>query len=78
MTTRSSHFTTSIHHNATYLNQVSYLMPFLRCLPCRSEETIAMNSWHEVRVSRTAKSGILQVDNQRPTEGKAEVRIALI
>lgn len=37
-----------------------------------------MNSWHEVRVSRTAKSGILQVDNQRPTEGKAEVRIALI
>ncbi|KAL2091752.1 hypothetical protein ACEWY4_011550 [Coilia grayii] len=38
----------------------------------RSEEALAMNSWHEVRVSRTAKSGILQVDNQRPTEGKAE------
>ncbi|XP_062399872.1 pikachurin [Sardina pilchardus] len=38
----------------------------------RSEEAIGMNSWHEVRVSRTAKSGILQVDNQSPTEGKAE------
>ncbi|XP_031426399.1 pikachurin isoform X2 [Clupea harengus] len=38
----------------------------------RSEEAIGMSSWHEVRVSRTAKSGILQVDNQRPTEGKAE------
>ncbi|XP_063051758.1 pikachurin [Engraulis encrasicolus] len=38
----------------------------------RSEEAISMNAWHEVRVSRTAKSGILQVDNQNPTEGKAE------
>ncbi|XP_028852049.1 pikachurin isoform X2 [Denticeps clupeoides] len=38
----------------------------------RSEEAISMGSWHELHVSRTAKSGILQVDNQRPMEGKAE------
>ncbi|KAM4616582.1 pikachurin [Polymixia lowei] len=38
----------------------------------RSEETISMDTWHELRVSRTAKSGILQVDNQRPMEGIAE------
>ncbi|XP_073808036.1 pikachurin isoform X4 [Danio rerio] len=38
----------------------------------RSEEAIAMNVWHELRVSRTAKNGILQVDNQRPVEGMAE------
>ncbi|XP_041957209.1 pikachurin isoform X2 [Alosa sapidissima] len=38
----------------------------------RSVEAIDMDSWHEVRVSRTAKSGILQVDNQSPSEGKAE------
>uniref|UniRef100_A0A3Q2CJK6 EGF like, fibronectin type III and laminin G domains n=1 Tax=Cyprinodon variegatus TaxID=28743 RepID=A0A3Q2CJK6_CYPVA len=38
----------------------------------RSEEQISLDSWHELRVSRTAKSGILQVDNQKPTEGIAE------
>ncbi|TRY98295.1 hypothetical protein DNTS_032800 [Danionella cerebrum] len=38
----------------------------------RSEEAIAMNVWHELRVSRTAKNGILQVDNQRAVEGMAE------
>lgn len=32
-----------------------------------------MDAWHELRVSRTAKSGILQVDSQRPVEGIAEV-----
>lgn len=32
-----------------------------------------MDTWHELRVSRTAKSGILQVDSQRPMEGIAEV-----
>uniref|UniRef100_A0A3B3YLS5 EGF like, fibronectin type III and laminin G domains n=1 Tax=Poecilia mexicana TaxID=48701 RepID=A0A3B3YLS5_9TELE len=38
----------------------------------RSEEQINLDSWHELRVSRTAKSGILQVDNQKPMEGIAE------
>ncbi|XP_055079968.1 LOW QUALITY PROTEIN: pikachurin [Periophthalmus magnuspinnatus] len=38
----------------------------------RSLEQISLDSWHELRVSRTAKSGILQVDNQRPVEGIAE------
>ncbi|ROL53760.1 Pikachurin [Anabarilius grahami] len=38
----------------------------------RSEEAVAMEVWHELRVSRTAKNGILQVDNQRPVEGMAE------
>ncbi|KAI1900209.1 hypothetical protein AGOR_G00047650 [Albula goreensis] len=38
----------------------------------RSEEPVSMDSWHELRVSRTAKNGILQVDNQRPMEGMAE------
>ncbi|KAG7481508.1 hypothetical protein MATL_G00067440 [Megalops atlanticus] len=38
----------------------------------RSEEPIEMDTWHELRVSRTAKNGILQVDSQRPTEGMAE------
>ncbi|KAM6958773.1 pikachurin [Aplochiton taeniatus] len=38
----------------------------------RSEEKITMDTWHELRVLRTAKSGILQVDNQRPIEGMAE------
>uniref|UniRef100_A0A673KAM6 Pikachurin-like n=1 Tax=Sinocyclocheilus rhinocerous TaxID=307959 RepID=A0A673KAM6_9TELE len=37
-----------------------------------SEEAIAMEVWHELRVSRTAKNGILQVDNQRPVEGMVE------
>ncbi|XP_068594933.1 pikachurin [Brachionichthys hirsutus] len=38
----------------------------------RSEEQIRMDTWHELRVSRTAKSGILQVDSQEPMEGIAE------
>uniref|UniRef100_A0A3Q3GWU5 EGF like, fibronectin type III and laminin G domains n=1 Tax=Kryptolebias marmoratus TaxID=37003 RepID=A0A3Q3GWU5_KRYMA len=38
----------------------------------RSEEQISLDSWHELKVSRTAKSGILQVDNQKPIEGIAE------
>ncbi|XP_076027092.1 pikachurin [Genypterus blacodes] len=38
----------------------------------RSEEQISLDTWHELRVSRTAKSGILQVDNQSPREGIAE------
>lgn len=42
-------------------------------LCCRSVEQISMDTWHELRVSRTAKSGILQVDSQRPVEGIAEV-----
>uniref|UniRef100_A0A674N4X7 EGF like, fibronectin type III and laminin G domains n=1 Tax=Takifugu rubripes TaxID=31033 RepID=A0A674N4X7_TAKRU len=33
---------------------------------------ISMDAWHELRVSRTAKSGILQVDSQKPVEGIAE------
>ncbi len=39
----------------------------------RSEEAVAMDVWHELCVSRTAKNGILQIDNQRPVEGMAEV-----
>ncbi|KAM3868180.1 pikachurin isoform 2-T2 [Diretmus argenteus] len=38
----------------------------------RSGEQISMDTWHELRVSRTAKSGILQVDNQKPIEGITE------
>ncbi|KAM9393601.1 pikachurin [Pholidichthys leucotaenia] len=38
----------------------------------RSDEQISLDSWHELRVSRTAKSGILLVDNQKPMEGIAE------
>ncbi|XP_051952065.1 pikachurin-like isoform X1 [Xyrauchen texanus] len=38
----------------------------------RSEEAVTMDTWHELRVSRTAKNGILQVDNQRPVEGMTE------
>uniref|UniRef100_A0A8D2JBA1 Pikachurin n=1 Tax=Varanus komodoensis TaxID=61221 RepID=A0A8D2JBA1_VARKO len=38
----------------------------------RSEEPISLNQWHELKVSRTAKNGILQVDQQRPVEGMAE------
>uniref|UniRef100_A0A8D0GIY7 Pikachurin n=1 Tax=Sphenodon punctatus TaxID=8508 RepID=A0A8D0GIY7_SPHPU len=38
----------------------------------RSEEPISMGQWHELRVSRTAKNGILQVNQQKPVEGKAE------
>ncbi|XP_064153393.1 pikachurin isoform X3 [Anguilla rostrata] len=38
----------------------------------RSEEPVSVGAWHELRVSRTAKNGILQVDNQRPVESMAE------
>ncbi|XP_077418351.1 pikachurin [Vanacampus margaritifer] len=38
----------------------------------RSDEKIGMDVWHELRVSRTAKSGILQVDSQKAVEGFAE------
>lgn len=37
-----------------------------------------MDAWHELRVSRTAKSGILQVDSQKPVEGIAEVFYSFI
>ncbi|KAI7813437.1 putative pikachurin, partial [Triplophysa rosa] len=38
----------------------------------RSSEAVAMDTWHDLRASRTAKNGILQVDNQRPVESTAE------
>ncbi|XP_034026318.1 pikachurin isoform X1 [Thalassophryne amazonica] len=38
----------------------------------KSDEQISLNTWHELKVSRTAKSGLLQVDSQRPVEGIAE------
>uniref|UniRef100_A0A8C7RFE8 EGF like, fibronectin type III and laminin G domains n=1 Tax=Oncorhynchus mykiss TaxID=8022 RepID=A0A8C7RFE8_ONCMY len=38
----------------------------------RSEETLTMNEWHELRVSRTGREGILQVDNQMPTHSLGE------
>ncbi|KAJ6656099.1 hypothetical protein lerEdw1_004148 [Lerista edwardsae] len=38
----------------------------------RSEEPVNLNQWHELKVSRTAKNGILQVDQQNPVEGMAE------
>ncbi|XP_069483255.1 pikachurin isoform X2 [Ambystoma mexicanum] len=38
----------------------------------RSLEPITLGQWHELRVSRTAKNGILQVDSQKPVEGMAE------
>ncbi|XP_048451342.1 pikachurin isoform X1 [Rhincodon typus] len=38
----------------------------------RSKEPISLNQWHDVKVSRTAKSGILQVDDQHTVEGMAE------
>ncbi|XP_059550895.1 pikachurin isoform X1 [Myotis daubentonii] len=38
----------------------------------RSEDPLALGRWHELRVSRTAKSGILQVDKQKVVEGMAE------
>lgn len=43
----------------------------------RNDEQISMDKWHELRVSRTAKSGIIQVDSQRPKEGITEVFIFL-
>uniref|UniRef100_A0A8C5KXY2 EGF-like, fibronectin type III and laminin G domains n=1 Tax=Jaculus jaculus TaxID=51337 RepID=A0A8C5KXY2_JACJA len=38
----------------------------------RSEESLTLGQWHELRVSRTARSGILQVDKQKVVEGMAE------
>ncbi|XP_013985568.1 pikachurin [Salmo salar] len=38
----------------------------------RSEETLTMNEWHELRVSRTGREGILPVDNQMPTHSLGE------
>ncbi|XP_045427467.1 pikachurin isoform X2 [Pipistrellus kuhlii] len=38
----------------------------------RSEDPLALGRWHELRVSRTAKNGILQVDKQKVVEGMAE------
>uniref|UniRef100_A0A672U6H2 Pikachurin n=1 Tax=Strigops habroptila TaxID=2489341 RepID=A0A672U6H2_STRHB len=38
----------------------------------RSEEPVSLGQWHELRVFRTAKNGILQVDKQKPVEGMAE------
>ncbi|XP_050651075.1 pikachurin isoform X2 [Macaca thibetana thibetana] len=38
----------------------------------RSEDPLTLGNWHELRVSRTAKNGILQVDKQKVVEGMAE------
>ncbi|KAI4892118.1 hypothetical protein NFI96_017894 [Prochilodus magdalenae] len=38
----------------------------------KSEEPISLSRWHELKLSRTARRGILQLDNQRPVEGMAE------
>ncbi|XP_016079435.1 PREDICTED: pikachurin [Miniopterus natalensis] len=38
----------------------------------RSQEPLALGHWHELRVSRTARNGILQVDKQKAVEGNAE------
>ncbi|XP_076973127.1 pikachurin isoform X2 [Tamandua tetradactyla] len=38
----------------------------------RSEDPLPLGHWHELRVSRTAKNGILQVDKQKVVEGMAE------
>ncbi|KAL1783832.1 pikachurin isoform X2 [Sigmodon hispidus] len=38
----------------------------------RSEDSLTLGQWHELRVSRTAKNGILQVDKQKTVEGMAE------
>lgn len=40
----------------------------------RSEAPLTLGQWHDLRVSRTAKNGILQVDKQKVVEGMAEVR----
>ncbi|XP_054439927.1 pikachurin [Pteronotus mesoamericanus] len=37
----------------------------------RSEDPLALGHWHELRVSRTAKNGLLQVDKQKVVEGMA-------
>ncbi|XP_072515093.1 pikachurin-like [Salminus brasiliensis] len=38
----------------------------------RSEEPVSLFRWHKLRLSRTARRGILQLDNQKPVEGMAE------
>ncbi|XP_030623913.1 pikachurin-like [Chanos chanos] len=38
----------------------------------RSEEPVSLYRWHEVRASRTARRGILELDNQVPVEGMTE------
>ncbi|XP_072272714.1 pikachurin isoform X1 [Pyxicephalus adspersus] len=38
----------------------------------RSEKPVSLGQWHELRVSRTAKNGLLQVDNQKQVEGMSE------
>ncbi|KAL2087729.1 hypothetical protein ACEWY4_016557 [Coilia grayii] len=38
----------------------------------RSEEPVSLFRWHEARASRTAREGILQVDNQNTVEGLAD------
>ncbi|XP_069820865.1 pikachurin isoform X2 [Dendropsophus ebraccatus] len=38
----------------------------------RSEKPVSLGQWHELRVSRTAKNGLLQVDNQMQVEGMSE------
>ncbi|XP_077318955.1 pikachurin isoform X1 [Lithobates pipiens] len=38
----------------------------------RSEKPVLLGQWHELRVSRTAKNGLLQVDNQKQVEGMSE------
>nr|AAI50711.1 EGF-like, fibronectin type III and laminin G domains [Mus musculus] len=38
----------------------------------RSEAPLTLGQWHDLRVSRTAKNGILQVDKQKVVEGMAE------
>ena len=55
------------------LSQYIFKLDDWNCVCYRSDEQISLDKWHELRVSRTAKSGILQVDSQRPIEGIAEV-----
>ena len=43
----------------------------------RSAEPLALGHWHELRVSRTARNGLLQVDKQKVVEGMAAVRTQL-
>ncbi|CAH2296458.1 pikachurin isoform X1 [Pelobates cultripes] len=38
----------------------------------RSEKPVSLGQWHELQLSRTAKNGILEVDNQNQVEGMAE------
>lgn len=38
----------------------------------RSEDPLTLGHWHELRISRTAKNGILQVDKQKVVEGMAK------